>query len=207
MLRRNRSGLAVAAVAVTALSLVALEGGARADDTIKHPGDHPDYSVDLEPHGLVGWTGFYAGTGFGLGFRASIPIVQNGFIKTINNNVAISFGLDWLHYESCYYTYAFRDYGCSANYFQFPVVLQWNFFVAERWSVGGEPGLGIYHGVFNDDYCDLLTPAQRGFCNRPTATGVFPAFYAVGRYHFSDKASLTMRIGYPTVSIGVSFFL
>ena len=26
------------------------------------------------------------------------------------------------------------------------------------------------------------------------------------RYHFSDKAALTMRVGFPSLSIGVSFF-
>jgi hypothetical protein len=28
-----------------------------------------------------------------------------------------------------------------------------------------------------------------------------------GRWHFSDIASLTFRFGYPTFSLGVSFFL
>jgi hypothetical protein len=28
-----------------------------------------------------------------------------------------------------------------------------------------------------------------------------------GRFHFNDKISLTMRIGYPDFSFGVSFFL
>src|ERR1700689_4701416 len=40
---------------------------ARADDTIKRPGDHPHYSVELEPHVLVGWADQWAGTGFGIG--------------------------------------------------------------------------------------------------------------------------------------------
>jgi hypothetical protein len=28
-----------------------------------------------------------------------------------------------------------------------------------------------------------------------------------GRYHFNDRISLTMRIGYPSFAIGISFFL
>lgn len=31
--------------------------------------------------------------------------------------------------------------------------------------------------------------------------------YAGGRYHFTDDIALTMRIGYPTFSLGVSFLL
>jgi hypothetical protein len=33
-----------------------------------------------------------------------------------------------------------------------------------------------------------------------------PAFYAGARYRFGDRISLTMRVGFPTASIGVSFF-
>ena len=32
-------------------------------------------------------------------------------------------------------------------------------------------------------------------------------FAAGGRYHFSDKVALTMRVGYPFVSVGISFFV
>lgn len=202
MLTRKRRSLAVAA---TLASLATLSSArvAHADDTIKHPGDHPDYHVEAEPHGLLGWSGFYPGTGFGVGGRFTIPIVKNGFVPSINNSVGIGFGLDWLHYSSCYYNFGNRGYGCAANYLQVPVVMQWNFFVAERWSVAGEPGLGIYHGFFDDDYCNGLP----GGCIRATRTGVYPIFHVMGRYHFNEKVSLTMRVGYPTISVGVSFFL
>jgi hypothetical protein len=173
---------------------------ARADDTIKHPGDHPDYGVELEPHGLVGWWGGpgYAGDGYGVGVRFSIPIVKNGFIRTINNSVAITFGGDVLFYNACWYV----NGGCSATYLNFPVDMQWNFFVAQHWSVFGEVGLYVYHGFF--DNC----PAGITNCpGRPSDTGVYPSLFVGGRYHFSDKISLTMRLGFPTASIGASFFL
>ena len=31
--------------------------------------------------------------------------------------------------------------------------------------------------------------------------------YAGGRYHITDRITLTMRIGYPTFSLGASFLL
>jgi hypothetical protein len=170
---------------------------ARADDTIKHPGDHPDYAVEIEPHALWSWTHYdYApNDGFGLGARFSIPIVKNGFVPSINNSVAIGFGGDWLHYHGpCY------DVG-DANYLFFPVVMQWNFFVAKQWSVFGEPGLVIYHGFF--DYC-AGAPAGSN-CGNPTSTGVDFAFFLGGRYHFNEHVALVLRIGYPTFSFGVSF--
>ena len=99
-----------AAVTFVFLSLVAVATGlfstpALAEDSIiKRPGDHPHYSVELEPHLALAFLAPTAGSnGVGIGGRATIPIVQNGFVKTINNSVGIGFGLDWVHYNGCYY--------------------------------------------------------------------------------------------------------
>jgi hypothetical protein len=182
-----------ALVAPFAAALMFAPGVARADDTIKHPGEHPDYHVEAEPHFLFGFDNVFSGNGYGVGGRFSIPIVKNGFVPSINNSVAIGFGLDLVHYDGCH-----NGALCGANYLWFPVVMQWNFFVAERWSVFGEPGIAIFHGFF--DNCPNAS------CALPTATGVYPAFFAGGRYYFSESVSLTMRIGWPSFSIGVSFF-
>lgn len=195
-MRRTVITVAIAVLAVLPLAAPA----ARADDTIRRPGDHPTYDLELEPHGTFGWGGVY-GTdgGFGLGARLSIPIVRNGFVPTINNSVAISFGLDWVHY-GCFDSLA----NCTADYLDFPVAMQWNFYVSRHWSVFGEPGLYIYHGFFSN--CFLFN-GRLACPSEPTQTGVLPAFYVGARYHFTDKISITMRVGYPTLSVGVSFFL
>ncbi len=83
------------------------------------------------------------------------------------------------------------------------VTLQWNFYVAQHWSVFGETGLYVYHGLFGQFSCPFNDVACQ---NAPAEWGVLPAFYAGARYHFSDKVSLTLRAGFPTASIGVSFF-
>ncbi|MGD0676964.1 MAG: hypothetical protein ABSC94_16235 [Polyangiaceae bacterium] len=193
---------------MTRLPLLALVGffafftpaaSAHADDTIKRPGAHPLYSVELEPHGLFGWGDTYGTAGgFGIGGRVGIPIVQNGFVPTINNSVAISFGLDWVHY-GCYDSLA----DCSADFIEAPVTMQWNFYVSQRWSVFGEPGLYIYHGWYTT--CRIY-PENLACGAEPEQTGVLPALFLGARFHFSDKAALTMRVGYPTLSVGVSFF-
>jgi hypothetical protein len=180
--------------ALSAVSLSLAATPAWADDTIKHPGDHPSYGVELEPHVLLGWNGVYGGSAWGVGGRFTIPIVQNGFVQEINNSVGITFGLDFMFYDNCYYNGA-----CSATYMQFPVALQWNFYVAKRWSVFGEPGLFIYHG--------FLANCPNGFNGCPQATGVEPAIFLGGRYHLSDTMALTMRLGFPSFSFGLSFFL
>jgi hypothetical protein len=79
--------------------------------------------------------------------------------------------------------------------------MQWNFFVAQHWSVFGEPGLVIWHGFF--DYCSGAPPGYA--CAGPSQTGVDVAFYLGGRYHVSDHLALVLRVGYPTFSFGVSF--
>lgn len=168
---------------------------AGADDTIKHPGDHPAYNFEAEPHLVLGWDDVYSNDGFGVGARFSIPIVDNGFVGTINNSVAISFGLDLVHYSGCWY-----QGDCDANYVHLPVAMQWNFYVASRWSVFGEPGLVLYHGFFSD------CPANVNCPGRPRITSIEPALYLGGRYHFNDKMSLTMRVGFPALSVGISFF-
>jgi hypothetical protein len=78
--------------------------------------------------------------------------------------------------------------GGPTNYAFLPVTMQWNFWLARRWSVFGEPGLMLY-------WLDYRT------------LGVYPAFYAGGRFHMLDWLTLTLRIGYPTLSLGLSFLL
>src|SRR5437879_1780410 len=103
----------LSAVALCA-AFSATSASAHAQSITKNPGDHPDYKVEVEPHLDLGWShAYYASNGYGLGARFSIPIVQNGFIPTLNNSIALSFGLDWLRYSGCYSAY-YSDYygGC-----------------------------------------------------------------------------------------------
>ncbi len=168
-----RTRIAVLAALSTLLAPLA----AQADESIiKNPDDHPLYRFELEPHGLLGYGGpFRGGRGeLGAGVRATIIIVDNGFVKTINNSVGIGFGGDLF-------------FGGSVLYI--PVVMQWNFWLTTHWSVFGEPGIGIA-------------------ANPEAGRDAFgPLLMVGGRYHFNDKVSLTMRIGYPAISVGASFFL
>jgi hypothetical protein len=74
----------------------------------------------------------------------------------------------------------------NGGFFIVPVVLQWNFWLSTHWSVFGEPGLAFTNGPLS---------------------AVLPAFYAGGRFHFTERIALTLRVGYPDVSVGVSFLL
>jgi hypothetical protein len=74
----------------------------------------------------------------------------------------------------------------TKDHFRVPVVMQWNFWLSRNWSVFGEPG-----GLID-------------FGKKPKP---HPAFYAGGRFHFTERITLTMRVGHPTASVGVSFLL
>jgi hypothetical protein len=67
--------------------------------------------------------------------------------------------------------------------------MQWNFWLTPHWSVFGEPGLGF-------------ALAGKG----PAPDLLHPILMAGGRYHFNDKIALTLRVGYPAISVGASFF-
>lgn len=68
-----------------------------------------------------------------------------------------------------------------------PVVMQWNFWLSTHWSIFGEPGIAIGGGGPN---------AQ-----------LEPAFFAGARLHFTPRIALALRLGYPALSIGVTFLL
>jgi len=208
--RAIRSGLgAVAAALCSTLNCPAF-----AQSTIRSPGAHPSYGVELEPHLVLGPfdpPGNTRGAGIGAGLRATVPIVNNGFVQTINNSVGLSFGFDWLHYSSgqdatigpcgrwipgpdntrvCVQVAGLSR--APANYVYLPLAMQWNFWLHRRFSAFGEPGFVIYHrkAEYESGHFGLAPLLQLG-----------------GRWHFSDIAALTFRFGYPTFSLGVSLLL
>jgi len=214
MRRTQRLWCALAATLLAAAAtLTTVE--ARAESIIKNPGDHPNYAVELEPHGLLDWDNYWWGsTGYGLGMHAVIPFFDNGPVSTINNNMGIGFGLNWSHWSdnACGWAYrGFRngffgagDCNVTANSIKIPIFMQWNFFLTKIISVFGEPGLGIYH--------DLATWTPPGGCPvgfscGNNATGVFPYFEVGGRFLFGDTVGLLVRIGYPYLTVGASILL
>ncbi|GAC1351580.1 MAG: hypothetical protein NVSMB1_05970 [Polyangiales bacterium] len=180
------------------------ETDASAASIIKDPAP-PKYHVEIEPHLNLNFLAFdYATTGFGPGVRFGIPIMSPGFIPSINDSVAISFGADFMRYSG----YDFfcdgpggRCYNSGGFWSMYlPVTLQWNFWLTEKWSVFGEPGLTFRHS-FNDAYCDNRV------WNCRSSDQFLGAFYVGGRYLFSDTVALTLRAGYPTgFSLGISIF-
>jgi hypothetical protein len=165
---------------------------AQAETIINQPGNHPKYSVELEPHLLLGWANIDTNdpfphrvdlnnnAGFGPGLRISIPLVDNGFIKKINNDVALGFGVDWAHYG-----------GSDANVLWFPIVMQWNFHLTDVITVFGEPGAAFrYVSVRGNGELHADGVLQLG-----------------AKFMFSRYMGITLRVGYPYFSAGLTMLL
>jgi hypothetical protein len=181
----------VAFTAVLAPLLVA--SSARAEESVlKQPDQHPSYFAELDVHGLFAYWGTnvgpfalgrYGTAGLGPGVRASFNILKDGFIPKLNDSVAIGVGGDLV-------------FGFDGTVrLVTPVVLQWNFWLTQHWSVFGEPGIAIEF--------PMSVPASSG--GEPIYLS--PALFAGGRYNFNDHVTFTFRIGFPMSTIGVSFLL
>jgi hypothetical protein len=167
-----------------------------AESIIRNP-NPPRYKVEIEPHFDVGMWDYGFG-GYGFGARFSIPIMSPGFVKSINDSVAIGFGGDFVHYGN--YHWACAGTVCpSADFWSLyvPVVLQWNFWLTEAWSVFGEPGV-----VFRDRISGCPDGLDCG-----SSWAVWPTFSVGARWMFVDGLSLTLRAGWPQgLSVGLSIF-
>jgi hypothetical protein len=187
---------AIRLLTVLALATIALVTTAHAQ--INTPGRHPRYSVELEPHLVWQWNGDERGRddGLGMGFRASIPLLQDGPVPTINNSLAISFGLDWAHFFEC------AGYShCTEDDFWVPVVAQWNFYLTPVVSLFPEFGLGFRNAIIDyDERC-------RGDDCRSSALEVHPVLWFGARFRLADAIALTVRLGTPSLQLGVSFFI
>lgn len=116
------------------LACLAGSGNAQADAYgITHPRQHIDYYFELEPEAIIVFNRDL-NQGPGLGVRGSIPVMFNGFIPSINNSVAVTFGFD-------------KDPIGHGHTYNVPVALQWNFWLHRNFSVFGEPGIFMQ---FND---------------------------------------------------------
>jgi hypothetical protein len=203
-----RNSAAFAASVGLCGALLLLGRAAAAQSTIKRPGERPHYYFEAEPHlvaGLLDPPGFGAGSGLGAGFRGSVELLKDGFLPKLNDSVAIGFGVDYASYDGwqgprgaceqfvsapsgtrvC--VRASGSYG-NVSYFFLPLVMQWNFWLYRSWSVFGEPGVAFYVADGDVKFSPFV-------------------LYAGGRFHFSDRITLTLRVGYPTFSLGVSFLL
>ena len=203
------------ALCVAALAALGLPAVAHAQNIVRQPGNHPDYAVEIEPHLAFQWADRVGVTdGFAPGVRFNIPFLKNGPVSTINNNMAITFGLDLTFgdggYGWCYDRYdptrRIPNGACNVTELWLPVGVQWNFYLTKVISVFGEGGFAIAHRRWSYDWlCNgPATPA----CEQHNTTNDLELILAGGgRFMFSDKIGATIRIGFPMITAGINFLL
>ncbi|HEY4159343.1 MAG TPA: hypothetical protein VGM29_14645, partial [Polyangiaceae bacterium] len=134
---------------------------------------------------------------------------DNGPVPTINNNMAIGFGIDYAHYSANYCGFIFPGVvpQTSVNVWDFPVVAQWNFFFTSHISVFGEAGLYIQHWSWT--YPTNIACPNGAFCNSFSAsdTTVQPMATGGARFLFTNNVSAMVRLGWPYISAGVGIWL
>jgi len=146
----------------------------------EEPNHHPN-QTETEFHAVVG------DGDVGAGIRVGIPIVRQGFIPSLNDNVAISVGVDFLNWPSP---------GYEVTGVVIPVMLQWNFFLTRHWSLFGEGGV-----AFQDWFARRANGDDQTFF-------VWPGLGAGARYYFNtdNHTALVLRVGFPNLlSAGISF--
>ena len=149
------------------------------------------YPVEIEPHFSFGAEDVYGVAGFGGGLRVSIPFVA-AHMGRVSDNLGITFGGDIIHYDNCYYV----GTDCGANYLMAPVAAQWNIIFSRRFSLLVEGGAYLYKGWY-----DTCGPG----CSGPSDFGVLPTVAVGGRLRVGWHTALLLRVGYPMITLGVSF--
>jgi hypothetical protein len=195
-----------------ALCLMLAPGTASAQSIIKQPGNHPNYTVEIEPHLALQWANRLGDNeGIGPGARFNIPFVHNGPIKTINNSMGISFGMDLTFGDGDFYCWRNdRDFlrrgeDCDVTEFWFPVAMQWNFWLTKVISVFGEPGLAVVHRRWDYTY---FCPGSNDLCDYDLDdTDIEFVFWGGGRFMFSDNIGATVRLGFPMITAGLNILL
>ena len=208
----NKASSKVAGFAL-GLCLLGAPGLAHAQSIVRQPGNHANYSVEIEPHFAFQWADRIGNDdGIGPGVRVNIPFMHNGPISKLNNSMGITFGLDLTFsdggYGYCYGRDGRNDFrydndDCNVTEIWLPVAMQWNFFLTKIISVFGEPGFAIVHHRWSYDYC-AATGNVPGCYAKSSGTTFAGVFEAGGRFQFSDRVGAIVRVGYPAFTAGLN---
>jgi hypothetical protein len=211
----NKASSQVAGFAL-ALCWLGAPGLAHAQSIVRQPGNHANYTVEIEPHFAFQWADRIGNDdGIGPGVRVNIPFMHNGPISKINNSMGITFGLDITFsdggYGYCYGRYGRNDFrydndDCNVTEVWLPVAMQWNFYLTKVISVFGEPGFAIAHRRWDYEwYCDGLNGNRCDYDGSDTDLEF--VLWGGGRFMFTDSIGATVRIGYPMITAGINFLL
>lgn len=151
---------------------VAENAAQTANPGVQHPGSIDTVRIDV--HGGVGWRAEIGG-----GARLEFALVRDGFIPKIRDQFGMSVGGDLMLISREREIPRFdnqkpfeRNYSIDDRELHFPVALQWNFLIGDKWSVFPEAGINMHmtHHLYTHFYAG-----------------------AGARWHFSDSVALVLR--------------
>ncbi|MDD9966567.1 MAG: hypothetical protein OXR73_10100 [Myxococcales bacterium] len=195
---RRRAGKLAALIAIVATATVQV-GTAQAD--IKSPGAHTPYTTDIDLHLVWQWNQEVFDEGIGLGMRAYFNVLDNGPVPTINNSLAVGLGADL----------TFSDGGCGpidCDAFQVwvPFLVQWNFFFSESFSIFPEIGLALQYVNVDwggENFADI-PGINFDYGYDDDDLDVELVLWLGGRYMFSRSVGMSLRIGHPSLLLGLT---
>ena len=168
---------------------------------IDRPGAHERYGLEVSPHLVIQWHDeppWDDDAGLGAGVHVSVPLLDNGPVTTINNSLAITFGLDAGFFDDACPNFS-ND--CDGFDLWFPVAAQWNFYFASEFSMFMELGLGF------EDESDGDWECAGGRCDTDSDLDVELVLWVGARYHIYKSVALRLQLGSPSVLLGASFFM
>jgi hypothetical protein len=130
---------------------------------------------------------FFYGFPFGLGGRYLIPILQDGFLPSVNDEFSIEFGAD-------------LSGAVGARFYPtlgIPVEVLWNFHFTQKFSAYVKAGVVLEINFV--PYACVGTVVCRG------AVSASPIGNVGLMFKFSEKVSFRAEAGYPWIKVGLGF--
>lgn len=157
----------------------------------------PSSNVEAQAHRIQGLRPeVHAGVGFhgflSAGFDLEFAIVPDGFLRQMDDELALAAGFDLLFFDFYRDPNEPRGVGFAPN-----LTAQWNVYLSDKWSVFPEAGLTLLFVTEGRYY--------RGYGNNRRV--YVDAVVGVGaRYHLGPRVGLVFRVGYPFgAQIGLNF--
>jgi hypothetical protein len=159
---------------------------------IKDPGPHTR-PMGLSALAEIPW---WHGIGIGIGARFEIPVLKNGPIKSLNNQLSVEPAFTVGYYRS-YVGYLNAD-NPGVVYFAPMVYGLWSFHFNERFRAYGGAGFGASIGLPQSNSSYVKVKDETYFRFDPVV-GLF--------YKFGDRIALRAELGGYGPKVGMAFFL
>jgi hypothetical protein len=133
-------------------------------------------NIRFEVHVAFGWYG-----ALGVGGRLEFPLLRQGLIQGVDDELALSIGAE-----------VFYFYGPYLGLGVTPLLaLQWNFYVSPSVSLFPELGLAFIFGPQRERYWGTFVAPYLGFG---------------ARFHFTDRNAVLLRASWPAgLQVGITF--